>query len=134
MEDNVALAKRLINPADGNWQPLLDRLAEDVVLKVTVPDGTPISGERRGKPAVVEHFMNVGKLLEFEQEAPEEFFGSGDRVVVLGRENFEVKQSGATVRGSEYATVLDFRKGLINRILIIQDMTAFADAYRQDAS
>jgi hypothetical protein len=42
---NVELARRLINPPDGNWQPLLDRLADDVVFKVTVPEGTPISGE-----------------------------------------------------------------------------------------
>jgi ketosteroid isomerase-like protein len=50
--DNVALAKRLINRSDGDWQPLLDRLADDVVFSVTIPDGTPISGEVRGKAAV----------------------------------------------------------------------------------
>jgi uncharacterized protein len=128
--DNIALAKQLIDPPDGNWQPLFDHLAVDVVFKVTVPDGTPISGEIRGRQAVVDHFTHLDDLLEFRQEAPMEFFGSGDRVVVLGTESFEVKKSGVTVSGSEYASVIDFRDGQITRYLVIQDLSAFADAHR----
>jgi hypothetical protein len=30
------------------------------------------------------------------------------------------------------STVLDFRDGLISRLLVIQDMSVFADAYRSD--
>lgn len=130
--DNVALAKRLINPPDGNWQPLLDHLAEDVVFKVTIPEGTPISGEFRGRPAVTEHFERLPELLAFEQERPMDFLGAGDRVVVLGRESFEIKKNGATVTGSEYADVLDFHDGLITRFLVIQDLSAVVDAYRSD--
>jgi ketosteroid isomerase-like protein len=130
--DNIELARRLINPPDGNWQPLLDRLADDVVFKVTVPEGTPMSGEFRGKQAVLGHFARLGELLEFRQEKPMEFFGDGERVVVLGTESVEIKRSGVTVPGSEYATVLDFRDGLITRFLVIQDMSAFAAGYRSD--
>jgi ketosteroid isomerase-like protein len=128
--DNLDLAKRLINPPDGNWQPLLDHLAEDVVFKVTIPEGTPISGEFRGKRAVTEHFERLPELLEFEQENPMDFLGSGDRVVVLGRESFVIKRNGVTVTGTEYADVLDFRDGMITRFLVIQDLTAVVDAYR----
>jgi uncharacterized protein len=130
--DYVGLAKRLINPPDGNWQPLLDHLADDVVFKVTIPDGTPISGEFRGKPAVTEHFERLPDLLEFEQERPMDFLGSADRVVVLARESFEIKKNGVVVSGSEYADVLDFRDGLIARFLVIQDLSAVVDAYRAD--
>jgi ketosteroid isomerase-like protein len=130
--DNIALAKRLINPPDGNWQPLLDHLADDVVFNVTIPDGTPISGEFRGKPAVTEHFERLPELLAFQQERPMNFLGAGDRVVVLGRESFEIKKTGVTVTGSEYADVLDFRDGLITRFLVIQDLSAVVDAYRSD--
>lgn len=128
--DNIVLAKRLINPPDGDWQPLLDHLADDAVFTVTIPDGTPISGEFRGKQAVTDHFMNVGNVLEFRQERPMEFFGSGDRVVVLGSETVEIKENGTTVSRSEYADVLDFRDGLITRFLVIQDLSAVVDAYR----
>lgn len=130
--DNITLAKRLINPPDGNWQPLLEHLSSDVVFKVTIPEGTPISGEFRGRKAVTEHFKNLGELLEFRQERPMDFFGSGDRVVALGSESFDIKKNGVTVSGSEYADVLDFRDGLITRFLVIQDLSAVVDAYRSD--
>jgi ketosteroid isomerase-like protein len=128
--DNIELAKRLINPPDGNWQPLLDHLAEDVVFRVTIPDGTPISGEFRGKQAVTEHFARVGDILEFRQERPMEFLGRGNRVVVLGTETVDIKRNGVAVAGSEYADVLEFRDGEITDFLVIQDLTAVVDAYR----
>jgi ketosteroid isomerase-like protein len=109
-----------------------DHLAEDVVFKATIPDGTPISGERRGKQAVVDHLVRLGDILEFRQKRPREFFGNGERVVFLGTESVEVKKSGITVPESEYATVLDFHDGLITRFLVIQDLTAVVDAYRGD--
>jgi len=130
--DNLDLAKRLINTPDGNWQPLLDRLAEDVVFKVTIPDGTPISGEFRGREAVTKHFERLPDLLQFEQERPMDFLGSGDRVVVLGRESFQIKRNGVTVKGSEYADVIDFRDGLITHFLVLQDLSAVVDAYRDE--
>jgi hypothetical protein len=83
---------------------------------------------------VVEHFVNLGSILEFRGEQPQEYFGDGERVVVLGRESVEIKKNGVTVPHSEYATVLDFREGLITRFLVIQDLTAVVDAYRGDSS
>ena len=126
--DNISLARSLLESDD--WQALIDHLADDVVFKATIPEGTPISGERRGKGAVVEHLTNLGDILEFRLEEPQEYFGRGDRVVVLGKESVEVKASGITVPHSEYATVLDIRNGLITRFLVIQDLTAVVDAYR----
>jgi ketosteroid isomerase-like protein len=128
--DHIALARRLIDTED--WQPLLDHLAHDVAFKVTIPEGTPISGELHGKQAVVDHLTNLGELLEFQQEQAPQFYGRDERVVVLGKETVEIKKNGVTVPGSEYATVLDFRDQLITRFLVIQDMTALVDAYRND--
>jgi ketosteroid isomerase-like protein len=130
--DNVSLAKSLLESDD--WQPLIDHLAGDVVFKATIPAGTPISGERRGKDAVVEHLVNLGNILEFQRERPQEYFGDGNRVVVLGTESVEIKKSGVTVPHSDYATVLDFRDGLITRFLVIQDLTAVVDAYRNNST
>jgi ketosteroid isomerase-like protein len=126
--DNVALAQSLLESDD--WQALIDHLADDVVFKVTIPDGTPVSGEFRGKQAVVDHLTRLPDLLEFRQEQPLQYFGDGDRIVVLGKESFDVNESGVTVDGSEYADVLDFRDGMITRFLVIQDTSAIADAYR----
>jgi ketosteroid isomerase-like protein len=128
--DYTSLVRTLFESED--WQPLIDHLAEDVVFKATIPDGTPISGEFRGKQAVVDHLARLGDILEFRQERPREFFGNGERVVFLGKESVEIKTSGVTVPESEYATVLDFHDGLITRFLVIQDLTAIVDAYRGD--
>ena len=100
------------------------------MFKATIPDGTPISGEFRGKQATVDHLKALGNVLEFRQEQPLQFFGNGERVVILGKESVEVKKSGITVPASDYATVLDFRDGLITRFLVIQDLSAVLDAYR----
>jgi uncharacterized protein len=128
--DYTSLVRSLFESDD--WQPLIDHLAEDVVFNATIPDGTPISGERRGKQTVVDHLVRLGDILEFRQKRPREFFGNGERVVFLGTESVEVKKSAITVPESEYATVLDFRDGLITRFLVIQDLTAVVDAYRGD--
>jgi uncharacterized protein len=128
--DNTSLAQSLMESDD--WEPLIDHLADDVVFKATIPDGTPISGELRGKQAMVDHLIKLGDVLEFRQEQPLQFFGNGERVVVLGKESVEIKKSGVTVPESEYATVLDFRDGLITRFLVIQDLTAVVDAYRNN--
>jgi ketosteroid isomerase-like protein len=126
--DYTSLARSLFESED--WQPLIDHLAKDVVFKATIPDGTPISGEFRGKQAVVDHLVRLADILEFRQERPREFFGKGERVVFLGTESVEIKKTGVTVPDSEYATVLDFHDGLITRFLVIQDLSAVVDAYR----
>jgi ketosteroid isomerase-like protein len=128
--ENIAFAQSVLETED--WPRLIDRLAEDIVFTVTIPDGTPVSGEFRGKQAVVEHLLNLGNLLEFRQEKPLEFFGNDERVVVLGTESVEIKKNGVTVPNSEYATVLDFRDGLVTRFSVIQDLTAVVDAYRSN--
>ena len=80
----------------------------------------------------MEHLLNLGNVLEFRQEKPLEFFGNGERVVVLGTESVEIKKNGVTVPNSEYADVIDFRDGLVTRFSVIQDLTAVVDAYRSN--
>lgn len=60
--DSVALLTSILDRED--WELLFDHLADDVVFAVTIPDGTPISGQFRGKRAVVEHFKNLGNIAE----------------------------------------------------------------------
>jgi len=66
--DTIALMRRILELED--WQLLIDHLADDVVFKVTIGEGTPISPELRGKQAVAGHLLNLGDLLEFRQEVP----------------------------------------------------------------
>lgn len=130
--DSLTIARNVIEAGNvsGDWQPLIERLADDVVFKVTMPGTTPIPPEVRGKQAVTEHLINLGGLIKFTQEKPLEYFGNDHRVVVLGQESMEIMKTGETVPASEYATVLDFRDGQITLFLVIQDMSAFVAAYR----
>jgi len=119
--------KHVVETSD--FEPLFAYLADDVVFKVTIPEGTPISGEFRGKQAVIDYFTRIGEIAEFRQEKPLEVLTAGNRIVFRGDDSFTVKKTGRIAR-SEYAIVFDLRDGLIARFVIIQDLSAFVDAYR----
>jgi ketosteroid isomerase-like protein len=77
---------------------------------------------------VIHYFTHAGQLLEFRPyERPQEYFGDGDRVVIVGEESFRVRASGVTAR-TPWAWVNDLRGGLITRIEAIEDLSAVGDA------
>jgi len=112
----------------GGIQPLLDQLAEEAVYKLSLPPGTPLSGEFRGKPAILEYFARLDEVLEVLEVRPREFVGQGDRVIVLGDEQFIVKKTGKRC-ASEFAFVLEFSCGRIVRALVIEDLSGIVEAY-----
>jgi ethanolamine utilization protein EutQ len=123
--DNVAVLQRIWGPIERgestDYQPFFDHLDGEVVLTTAV-------GELCGKQAVIHYFTHAGELLEFRPfERPPEYFGNGDRVVIVGEETFRVRASGVTAR-SPWAWVHTLRDGLITRIEAIQDLSAVADA------
>lgn len=132
------LSSRIVIPEDqtGNRQAMFDMLADDVVLRCGIPDGTPISGEFHGRQAVIDFYTLVGpSLVEDDRiEAPLRFGCSGDRAVIVGMESFAIKKSDVAHHNREFATVLDFRDGLIARILQIRDYTSLVKASRSQIS
>lgn len=113
-----------------SFQPFVDHLADDVVFRATIPDGTPASGEHRGKEAVTEYFMKtLPAFAVFEQKVPMEFVDDGDRVIILGDDAYKMIKTGQTFR-SPYAMVVRFERDRIKSILIIQDLSGMAAAYR----
>ncbi len=129
-QDKVSLVKWIFAEMDRvmDARPLLDQMAEDVVWKVTIPDGTPLSGEFRGKQAVAGYFARLPEIADFVQQKPQEFIGHGDRVIALGEDSILVKKTGKTFR-SEYAVVMDFHAGRITRMVVIQNLCGIAEAY-----
>jgi ethanolamine utilization protein EutQ len=123
--DTVALLEGIWGPMERgestDYQPFYDLLADDVVFTTAV-------GELRGKQAVVHYFTHAGELVEFRPfERPQEYFGNGDRVVIVGAETFRVRASGVTTHGP-WAWTYEFHDGLITRIEAIQDLSGVADA------
>jgi ketosteroid isomerase-like protein len=102
-----------------DFRSLAAHLADDVVFEVTPPEGMPTTPERRGKQAVVDYFTSLGDIVTFWRV---QCFGDGERVVAVGAESFTIPRYGITV-GSEFALLLHVCNGVINRFLIIEDLS-----------
>lgn len=113
------------------YEPWFNCLADEVVMKVPCPSGTPVfESEFHGKQAVIDLFTMGDPVENLEMNRPLEYFGNGDRVVVLGAETYTLKKQGVTIGPLEFAMVLDFRDGLITRYLHIEDMSEYVEATR----
>jgi hypothetical protein len=112
----------------GGPQPLLERMAEDAVYKLSLPPGTPLSGEFRGRRAIADYFELVDELLEVREIHTWDFVGNGKQVIVLGDEHFTVRKTGKACH-SEFAFVLEFRDGEIARALVIEDLSGLVEAH-----
>jgi ketosteroid isomerase-like protein len=123
--DNVALLEGIWGPMErgesSDFQPFFDHLDDDVVFTTSV-------GELHGKQAVIHYFTHAGELLEFRPfERPQEYFGDGERVVIVGEETLRVRATGTATR-VPWAWVHTLRDRLITRIEAIEDLSAVADA------
>jgi hypothetical protein len=127
--DNVAVAEKhlayLYKPVSqrrlSDYQDFFDSLADEVILAYAAPGG---AGSIDGKQAVVGHITNLFSTLAAEVDddtelASElEFFSNGaDCVVVLWVECTRSKKTGVAANFKEVAVVLDFRDGLVARIM-----------------
>lgn len=126
-EDNVALLRRIWDPIERgesqDVEPFFDALADDVVFTLSV-------GELHGKQAVIAYFAKASALLEFNPfVVPVQYFGDGDRALMLGEEAFTLKKTGATHHAA-WVWVHDFQDGSITRILSVQDLSPIADDIR----
>jgi ketosteroid isomerase-like protein len=127
MPDAVELMQRLFRPLErgesDDFQAFYDALSDDVVHKLSV-------GELHGKRAVVDYFEGGGDMVEFRPfERSLEYYGGGDRAVIVGDEAFRVKATGVTHR-AEWVWLVDVRDGLITRIVEIQDLGDVAEPIR----
>lgn len=124
----IELLQAIYGPLEAgesnDFQPFFDALADDAVVKFSV-------GELRGKQAVVDYFANAATTMEFQPfEKPLEYYGEGDRVVIVGDETFRVRETGVTHR-AEWAWIVDVHDGLITRIVAIQDLSGVAETVRE---
>jgi ethanolamine utilization protein EutQ len=124
----IQLLRDIYGPLEAgesdDFQPFFDALADDVVVKFSV-------GELRGKQAVVDYFANAATTMDFRPfEKPLEYYGDGDRAVIVGDETFRVRETGVTHR-AEWAWVVDVHDGLITRIVGIQDLSGVAGPVRE---
>ena len=117
----------------GSVQPLLDMLADEAVFKLSLPPGTPLSGEFRGRLAIADYFDRLDDVLDVQEIHTWDFVGNGDQVIVLGDEQFIVRKTGRACH-SEFSLILDFLDGKIVRVLVIEDLSGVVEAYSSAGS
>jgi ketosteroid isomerase-like protein len=127
--DNLALVKGILDRMlpSGDLRPLLDGLADDVVLTVAMPDDGPDACQGAGKAAVLDYFVSLVDWFAFWRVT---YSSSGARVLVRGDERFTLRPSGLEAH-SEFALLFDLRDGLITRLLVVEDPAVFAGASEQ---
>ena len=89
----------------------------------------PYGGSRRGKAAVREFFKGVGHVQVSSFE-PQEYVGSGDRVLAIGRWSGQVKSTGKSFK-SEWIMSWIVKSGKVKYFRAYEDSAAVAAAFRK---
>jgi uncharacterized protein len=132
---NVQLVEQAYaNFKEGNIPAILEALAADVDWFIPGPtELIPFVGRRRGPGEVGEFFAALAasqSALKFE---PREFISQGDKVVVLGHQQWTVKSTGQTYE-DDWAHVFTIRKDKIVQFREYHDTHAEATAHRSPAA
>jgi ketosteroid isomerase-like protein len=114
----------------GNFRPILDSLAENVIFKSTILDGTPISGNFIGKKMVMDYYTKLlPSVATFKQLIPMKFVISEDKVIIVGENAFTLVKNGNTYQ-RPYVSIVKIRDGLISEITLLQDLFGIYLAYQ----
>jgi len=134
-DDNVRLVKTTMDAfmSTGSPEPLLAAITEDAVIKAVIPDGTPISGEFRGREGFLRYLAALNEVMEILEVHTTDITASADHVVMLGSERARVRRTGALL-DCEIATVFAIQDGKIARMVALADMTPIVDAYRAEGA
>lgn len=134
IEDNVRLVKTTMEAfMTAGLEPLLAAITDDAAIKAIIPDGTPISGEFRGRDGFVRYLTALNEVMEILHVETTDITASADHVVMLGHEQARVRRTGELL-DCEVATVFTLRGGKIARMVALADMTPIVDAYRTEAT
>jgi ketosteroid isomerase-like protein len=130
-QDNVQMVKQAYALfQQGNVPAILELLSEDVDWFIPGPtEIIPFVGRRRGPGQVGQFFSGLAasqSALKFE---PHEFISQGDKVVVLGEQQWTVNSTRQTYE-DEWAHVFTIRNGRIVQFREYHDTQAEAAAHR----
>jgi ketosteroid isomerase-like protein len=116
--DDLTLVESILSRMlpSGDIQPLLDALADDVVLTVVGPDGEADVPPTIGKAAVLDYFVMLGDLVTFWRVR--QVWSDTARVVVLAEESFTL-QPGSLMAQRELALLFELSEGSITRLGIV---------------
>ena len=112
----------------GDFQSLLNSLAEDVQWQLPEMENVPFAGTWHGREEVGRFFSTVDQAQAVVEFEPEDFIAQGDKVVVLGRFASHVKSTGR-VSASAWAHVWTFKDGKVTHFREYVDTAAVSRAH-----
>ena len=129
-QGNIELVKTTMDALmSGNPEPLFAAITEGFVIKAVIPEGTPISGEFRGKEGLLRYLQALGEVMEILEVRSDDYTASADHVVILGYERARVRKTGKLLE-CDIATVVGVENGRITKLVALADMSAIVEAYR----
>lgn len=114
--------------ATGNPKILLENLTDDIVYKLSIGPGTPLSGEFHGRDAVAEYFRVMPSVVDHVGLNYYDFLANDEKAVVTGDETLRIIKNGA-IFFTEWAVVCTFRGDKISHILVVENLGALSQAY-----
>lgn len=128
--ENLAFIRKTMDAfMQGDVEALLGAITEDAIIKAVIPDGTPISGEFKGRDGFLRYLLAHREVMEVIDVQTTDYTASDTSVVVLGTEKARIIKSGALL-DCEIATIFTLRAGKIARMVAMADMAPIVDAYR----
>ncbi len=100
-EDYLRTLKNMMDAMDrtGDFEPMIERLAEEVVFKATIREGIPISGPFVGKQKVTQYFREIlPSVAVFVQQKPIRLMADDLQVIMLGEDAFTLKKTIKRIR------------------------------------
>ena len=121
MSDITGVRRAVDRLLEGDLEPLLELLAEDVEFEVVGGGEEPERSKEWGKQAVADYFTALGGLVAFWQI---DYTARGEQVIAWGKESFTIEHCELE-GGCEFALVLDFPEDTIARFQVIEDLGRF---------
>ena len=133
-QENVRVIKDAYDAfRSGDIDGVLSQLTDDVEWETQGPKQIPYAGIFHGKNDVGRFFKILTETEEPQVFEPKRFFASGDMVVVLGRYEARVKETGQTA-AADWVHTFVFRGGKVAKYCEYFDTAKYAQAYAAAAA
>ena len=111
----------------GDISQVLNLVTDDFVLSNDFTANVATAGEFNGKEGLEKFFTLLGEVvIEVKSFVAEEFIADGDKVVALGNEQMQVRETGRWV-SARWAQVGTFRDGKMCRWVEYSDTAAWQE-------
>ena len=130
-QDNIQIVRRAYgNFVSGNIPAILESLSDQVDWFIPGPKNViRFAGQRRGRQEVAQFFSELDASLSPKEFEAQEYIGDEEKVVALGRQQWQVKSTGRTY-ADDWAHVFWIANGKIVRFKEYHDTEAEAAAHR----